>query len=371
MTDIKERPINPYDPFNNPSENCAYKENYSEIDPRISQPGYEIPLLPDKKECKGIRRYINAVGLAMFIAVIAVNVAFIIITAVLEAVMSDSLNYDALMEIENYINYGSAIGISLNGLLFLISNLLSAVIGSRATGIRIRSYFRPAGVSKGTIAKYAVIGLFIQAATGIIYTIVSSFMDSLGVQDFTPDIDSYSSFISIVATFLYSCIIAPVTEELLYRGFALKNLSRVSQNFGIIVSSILFGLAHENIAQFLLALPVGIFMARITIKHNSIIPSIAVHVTVNTVATVINMLMEFYNNGSLGDFLMYTVDILYYLAAAAGLVFWIMEVRKNRLPANTVKQSYRTIRIALTSPWLIATAVFHFAMALLALSMAN
>ena len=55
MTDIKERRLNPYDPFDNPTENCAYRTDYRRVDQRIEEKGYEIPILPDKKERRGIR----------------------------------------------------------------------------------------------------------------------------------------------------------------------------------------------------------------------------------------------------------------------------------------------------------------------------
>lgn len=53
----------------------------------------------------------------------------------------------------------------------------------------------------------------------------------------------------------YTCIIAPITEELVFRGFCLKNLSRFNQRFGILASAFLFGLVHQNIIQFILAFP--------------------------------------------------------------------------------------------------------------------
>jgi hypothetical protein len=53
------------------------------------------------------------------------------------------------------------------------------------------------------------------------------------------------------------------------------------------------------------------------------------------------------------------------------MVFWIQELRKTRLPAETIHQSYRGMRIALTSPWLIAIAGLHLSMAIIGLLSAN
>jgi len=92
----------------------------------------------------------------------------------------------------------------------------------------------------------------------------------------------------VTLTAVYACIGAPVTEELMYRGFVMKNLSRVGQRFGIIMSSLLFGLMHANVGQFIFAFIMGIFFAHIDVKHNSIIPSIIVHSFANTYSTVVS-----------------------------------------------------------------------------------
>ncbi len=371
MTDVKYKRKNPYDPFDNPTENCAHRTDYRDVNPMIEMPGYELPLLPERAERKRIRHYFNAVGMGLLLSAVAVNVVFFIVTLILEMIMADSSGYSSLMDAENYIYYGSSILIAMNGLLFLIANVVPSVVGCHMTGIRLRSLFRPMDVKKGQLVRYMFIGIFLQALTAILYAIVSSVMEAGGIQDYAPEIDTYINAKSIVATGLYTCIIAPVTEELLYRGFALKNLSRVSQRFGIFASAVLFGLAHENIAQFLLALPTGIFMARLAVKHNSLIPSILVHMAVNTMAFGLDWIYTVLPETGGGMVGMILLDVAYYFVAAVGMVFWILELRKTRLPANTIHQTYRGMRIALTSPWLIAICGFHLAMALIGILSQN
>ncbi|MDE6021760.1 MAG: CPBP family intramembrane metalloprotease [Ruminococcus sp.] len=368
---MEDKKINPYDPFDNPTENCAYRTNYCDIEPRIKDKNYKLPLLPERSERKRIRHFFNAAGLGLLIGSVSVNIIFIIISFVLEFFMTGSFDKDKLLDAEYYMNYNSSILIALNGIMFLLVNLIPAVVGSRLTGIRVRSYFRPICIKKIQIGKYMLMGIFIQAATAILYAIVESIMQAGGINDYTADIDTYISAKSIIATALYSCIVAPITEELLYRGFVMKNLSRVSQRFGIIASAVLFGLAHENIAQFLLAVPVGIFMGRIVVKHNSIIPSIIVHISVNTMAFGMNWIYEIIPDNNIGSAVMFFTNVLYYFIAGAGMIFWIMEVRRTRLPANTIKQNCRGMRIALSSPLLVAAALLHIGMALMAIAIQN
>ncbi|MGN0585326.1 MAG: hypothetical protein ACI4JD_07720, partial [Ruminococcus sp.] len=168
MTGIKEKRINPYDPFDNPTENCAYRTDYRDIEPRTGTPGYELPLIPEKQERKRIRHYFNAAGLGLLIGVVGVNIVFIILMFILEMIMAGSFDYDALMDAEQYLNFDSSILIAMNGLLFLFANLIPAVVGSRLTGIRVRSYFHPMNVKKIQLGKYMLMGIFIQALAGIL-----------------------------------------------------------------------------------------------------------------------------------------------------------------------------------------------------------
>ena len=76
----------------------------------------------------------------------------------------------------------------------------------------------------------------------------------------------------------------------------LKNMSRVSQKTGIIITSIMFGLFHGNIPQAILAFILAFFW-RILQLHNSVIPAIIVHATVNSFSMINTIVYEFLNEG--------------------------------------------------------------------------
>lgn len=350
MTYTQEKRLNPYDPFDNPTENTAYRSSYTEIEPDTGKKGFSLPLFPEKNERKKIRHYFNIAGLGLFAGYVGIYIVFYAFLFLMQIIFSDSFD-----EFYDYMYDRSSINEAMNALLFLGANLIPVLLAGKYQGLGLRSYFRPISIKKTTLGRYILIAVFIQAATGILYNIMDYIFASNNIDIYEPVADSYSSAKIIAVSFLYGCIVAPVTEELLYRGFVMKNLSRVSQRFGIIASAVLFGLAHENFAQIMLAIPFGIFMGRIVTKHNSLLPSMLCHAGVNTAAFLINMAYSL----SSSDILIFSVDALYYLVSIAGLVFWIIELRKSRMPSNTLQQSQRGIRIALTSPWLLAAAGIH------------
>jgi len=82
-------------------------------------------------------------------------------------------------------------------------------------------------------------------------------------------------------------ILTPFAEEFLFRGFILGMLlKRYSTNQSIIISSIIFAIAHEPIAMFL-AFGGGLLYGWIRVKTGSIFPSMIAHAIWNGFITFI------------------------------------------------------------------------------------
>jgi hypothetical protein len=80
------------------------------------------------------------------------------------------------------------------------------------------------------------------------------------------------------ASILALVIVAPLTEELLFRGLLLHGfLSRYTSHKAIFVSAILFGLFHLNPWQFVHTTAIGIIFAWWFLKTRSLIPCILGH----------------------------------------------------------------------------------------------
>lgn len=82
--------------------------------------------------------------------------------------------------------------------------------------------------------------------------------------------------------FLYAGIVAPVAEEIVYRGFVLRALTPYGKKLAILASALMFGLAHGNIHQIFYAATVGLVLAYIASEY-SIWWSIALHLINNLI----------------------------------------------------------------------------------------
>ena len=90
-------------------------------------------------------------------------------------------------------------------------------------------------------------------------------------------------------------LLAPLAEEIVFRGAALRSLlaSRLSPLAAIVISALLFAVAHLNPAQMPHAFLVGLLLGWMYWRTGSILPGMAYHWANNSVAYV---LYAFYPN---------------------------------------------------------------------------
>ncbi|HOU96633.1 MAG TPA: type II CAAX endopeptidase family protein [Bacteroidales bacterium] len=90
---------------------------------------------------------------------------------------------------------------------------------------------------------------------------------------------------SPVTTFIHVCILAPVIEEILMRGFVLGSLrSTFGVAFALLVSSFLFALLHFNMVQTLSAFICGLILGVLYLKTGSILCCMIAHCGYNAIS---------------------------------------------------------------------------------------
>lgn len=78
------------------------------------------------------------------------------------------------------------------------------------------------------------------------------------------------------------CLLAPVLEEMLFRGVILRAfLQRYPRGIAIVHSAGIFGLAHMNLYQFVAAFTIGLLAGWLYERTRSLWPCIALHAAYN------------------------------------------------------------------------------------------
>lgn len=68
--------------------------------------------------------------------------------------------------------------------------------------------------------------------------------------------------------FLYTCLFAPVVEEIIFRGLVMRGLEKYGKWFAVAASAVLFGLFHGNPAQSPYAFAVGLVLGYVAMEYN-------------------------------------------------------------------------------------------------------
>lgn len=338
----EKKHIDKFNPFDNPTEYYGYSGNYARIVPELETQDVQLPLEPSYQERRNIRRFYSIGGWCMIFQFVVSTFGAILLMNIIMAVLQ-LLNPEAsTATLYDYMR-GSSIIASLNMIVYLVCNVVNSFIGMKWAKIKPVSVIKTKDFTFGCAVQYCMVALFLWVIAIYSASAINDILLKYGYDTYSDTSDIGKTALGMVIMNLYTCIIAPVTEELFFRGMLLKVLSKANQRFAIFATAVFFGLAHGNIPQFLLAFLLGIFLAHITMKHNSIIPSITVHIFINTFSTVFGYL------GDAGMEVQQVAMLMLVALAILGLIMLLVFAGDNRLPATTPKQSTRGLSVAVCS----------------------
>lgn len=316
------------------------------------------PVYPRQDERKWIKRFYNWTGGIMLIH-FAMALVLIFMTEFIFSAVSYLTGGGSFDILSGMSDAQTAMFYAISGVVaYPLANVLCTLIGSGVTKIKISSLFRTEGYNIKFILSAIIIALAIQSAATYLITIISTVFAGLGFDILSAlDQPETTELLPNILDCISACIMAPLTEELLFRGFVLKNLSRVNIKFGIFASAFLFGLAHGNIPQFLFAFPVGILLAYITVKSGSLIPSITVHLVVNSLAT----LQGFIKNEELQTIICGICDIVFICAGIAVLIILLVK-KKISFPKADIAKKKRGLPIFMASAPCVIVVILYIIM---------
>lgn len=180
--------------------------------------------------------------------------------------------------------YGYSISAAISYAVIVIVMLLVATI---AGGLRVREAFalrRPA--SWGRALGLTALTLI---AIWIVSGIFSLFLDADEEQGLLPEEWDSTRAGAFALFFVLVAFVAPVVEELTYRGVGYALLVPYGTWVAILGTGVLFGLAHG----LLLALPVltffGFAIGWLRMRTDSLYPPVLLHATFNGIALVVSV----------------------------------------------------------------------------------
>lgn len=83
-----------------------------------------------------------------------------------------------------------------------------------------------------------------------------------------PILESVAGSSDTFSMFLYASVLAPIWEEMLFRGYVLRALRPYGKRFSVWTSAILFGLFHGNLLQTPYAVVMGLLFGYVTVEYS-------------------------------------------------------------------------------------------------------
>ena len=183
------------------------------------------------------------------------------------------------------ISYVAAIYYSLSSLSLLIMFLVFNKVKKKKTFACAKINFKFGLLNLALCILLAVVVLF---GFNYIINLLTYLMQLVG---YNPDTSMPLPLNSVGWLFVNLFVLAllpAVCEEVIYRGIILNGLRSRGTHFAVLISALLFALAHGAAIQFLYQFVLGAVIGYVLIKTGSLIASMIVHFLNNAMVLVVN-----------------------------------------------------------------------------------
>lgn len=240
-----------------------YYYNYSTLSPQQQE------LLARNKKIDSIKSTISGLGFAVFTAELIFQFFY--------AALLLFLSFSGVSQTEYYIENSSIIDDLFHGVVLFTAMFLIGLIYCILSSTKLSTVIKFEKVKKSNLILYVLLGLSIAFLGNILTSLLLSNFEAIGIYRSPSGTGfEYNNLGYVVMTFV-TAVTPAFAEEFLFRGIILGKLRKYGNTFAILGSAFLFALMHGNLTQIPFAFVGGVFFAFITVKTNSLIPSMLIH----------------------------------------------------------------------------------------------
>lgn len=248
----------------------------------------------DKTMIKEARRDMNRVGVTMLVYYALMNVvAGLVLIADLVGYLTQllisgqNLDPDAMMQ---YIMDGAM----NNGWMYIVSiaiGLLVVLFWKGKGYWRNEVFVKNNPMTVGSFFSLLCVFLSAQFFFQMFSLALEWLLNQIGFSAMAA-VEMASTTGSTFSMYIYICFLGPIAEELLFRGIVLRTLRPWGKQAAILISALVFGLFHGNVAQIPFAFAVGVVLGYVAVEH-SILWAIVLHIINNfVVADLMTRLLQ-------------------------------------------------------------------------------
>ena len=243
---------------------------------------YQQFLQQEKRYAKQMRRTFSVVGWTLVIYYTIMNAAVAVVMMVdmfrkLLPVLIENPNAaideEALLEIAANNGWGYIMAVVIGLFVLLVwkgKDYWKQEIFARGKPMTAGAFFALVSITLG-----------VQLVASLLSTVMELLLNMFGLSMMSI-LESTSGQSDSVSMFIYASICAPVTEEILFRGYVQRTLQKYGKKFAILGSAILFGLFHGNLIQTPYAFMVGLVLGYVAAEYN-VVWAMVLHMVNNMV----------------------------------------------------------------------------------------
>ncbi len=195
------------------------------------------------------------------------------------------------------------------------------------------------------------------------------FAERFGVQPYQGDYHSEAGWLPLVLNLVVYAVLPAVVEELVFRGWFISALQPAGERCALVVSALLFGLAHGNLTQMPFAFMLGLLFGWLFLRTGRLWPSMLIHFLNNAMSVVFDWLGAYMAEG---DYRVMQQTLWAGLVLAGAVAAVLLAVHPAFRAAvrplrdrRFVLSSRRRRRFVLCNPALILTVLVYGGMMLL------
>lgn len=182
---------------------------------------------------------------------------------------------------------------------------------------------------------YFFIGLTCSYLAAQIASLIVDLLTHVGIKSVTPkSLLEYENTPAGILMFIIEVAVFPaIVEELIFRGALFGCLREYGEIFAMVASAAIFGLFHGNIEQLIFAFLLGLVLAFVVIKTNSLFIAVLIHFVNNFKSCIIKVLSD--NNPLWSQLSVIVGVIILAVIVIPGLIAYF-KLRKNNIQAVSV-----------------------------------
>lgn len=195
------------------------------------------------------------------------------------------------MDLEDYgtlMQKAEELVMACSNQIALISGLLTLMVLAVFFLLRRKNPIRETGI----VASPVRCAVAAAAVTPILYFAVSMIL-SLLPEEWTAEYAEASAHLDTggIVAVLSTVVIAPIVEEVVFRGLVLSRLRRVMPGWlAVVLSALVFGALHGQIIWICYATVLGLIFGLMVLRTGSLWPSLVAHIVFNGLGQLLSQL---------------------------------------------------------------------------------